>query len=207
MEEGDDYTDYFDCAGATAPAPPGLDAPNGESGGASTPPGLEVPNTPSVPSVPQVPVQYWRNVVYSAVQLQGPQRPWISILDIYTASEAVEMCNRLASSGHTAFVTPKALVTAAKSDSRLETRELEDGSWQCRDRETHGRRLSRAISGVLRYDVQDWMSLSALQPLVAARLNRPVTLGSIFVGVAGDDRRFQLQQWEGKWWARATYRH
>jgi len=69
------------------------------------------------------------------------------------------------------------------------------------------KRLSRAISAVLRYDVSDWLDLPSLQNLLRRRFHLEVDFGDLMIAVLADPVRFELTKWEGSWWARATYRH
>jgi len=135
---------------------------------------------------------------------------WVDLGRIYSESEDLEMHNRVASCGFVPFVTPGSLLEAARDDPSIEVRETkEGGGWECRTKAKHkgSKNLSTAISAVLRYEVDGWMSLRSLQHVLTAHMGRRVPFGSIFISISGDSLRFQLELWQGAWWARANYRY
>jgi len=131
---------------------------------------------------------------------------WVSVMQIYASSPVVSHQNSLASCGLRPFVTPGALLKAALMEKCLAVQE-KNGTWELRQRLPVGKRTNRAITAVLRYDTADWLKVSALQSLIGSRFGLKTSPGDLLLAVLADPVRFQVDQWEGEWWARATYRY
>ena len=140
------------------------------------------------------------------------EEDWVSVEALYGSSELSELHNRAAAAKACDFLTPSHLTAVARVDPGLQMRHSSDGSFQVRRRQRGGSlQLRRALSGVLRYDVADWITLEALLRLLRARVSASLaeaaTFGAVFLTLASDPVRYELESWQGQWWARATYRH
>lgn len=138
---------------------------------------------------------------------------WTDLMAVYARSALVEQNNRAAAEAFASqFLTPTHLMSAAQLDPRLEVKELASGVVLVRTATRssfEALKLRKALSGVLRYDAADWLSLRALVPLAQRRLGQgdsDINFGTVYIALASDPRRYELQLWEGQWWARATYR-
>ena len=155
-------------------------------------------------------LHYFSTYVIGAETRKRPRSRWVGLARIYSESEDVEMRNKIASCGLVPFVTPGSLLEAARDDPNFEVREAKEGrGWECRRKamDRVSKKLSMAISAILRYEVEGWMSLCSLQHVLNARLGRHIPLGSIFIIISGDALRFQLDTWRGELWARANYKY
>ncbi|NDH07446.1 hypothetical protein EBX93_16260, partial [bacterium] len=91
---------------------------------------------------------------------------WVPIRLIFRRSPLIEELNELAANGWGHFLRPQDLERAAERDWGLRVRRPgneEEGA----DLEVSNRRamISRALAAVLRYDVSDWVKVTALQTL------------------------------------------
>jgi len=131
---------------------------------------------------------------------------WVRIIHAYASSPVISHQNDLAARGLQSFTTPSDLLMAARADKGLVVRER-NGDWEVRRRHLDGKRTSKAISAVLRYDSAGWLKLSSLQTLMEARLGSPTSFGELMITILADQVRFELVLWEAEWWARAKYRY
>jgi len=131
---------------------------------------------------------------------------WMKLAHIYAASSSVEQQNSLASRGLSRFIMPSDLLQAAYTVDCLEVRHS-TGDWEVRKKQRDTKKTSKAIAAVLRYDVEDWLKISALQTLVHVRSGHSLSFGTLFLTILQDPARFELDWWRGDFWVRATYRH
>lgn len=149
-----------------------------------------------------------QRAVWKALLERDGRAGWSSLRSLYFGSEEVEARNRLAALGDVSFVMPRHFSEAVKRDGNLVGRPVGGNDWECRVRSSKAAtNMSKAISGVLRYEVNDWLPLGSLLPAIEARLKAPISFGSLFMALMADPARFQLDLWQGSWWARARYRH
>jgi hypothetical protein len=163
----------------------------------ATPPGLEL----------VVPVRddYLTFAILADLAGRDPD-DWVRLIHIYASSPGISHQNELAARGLRSFVTPNDLLMAARAEKCLAVQER-DGEWEVRRRCPAGKRTSKSISAVLRYDSAGWLKLSALQTLIQSRFGSLPSFGELLITILADPIRFELDMWEGDWWARANYRY
>jgi hypothetical protein len=101
---------------------------------------------------------------------------------------------------------PSDLLKAARMETCLAVQE-KNGECGVRQRIPVRKRMNKAITAVLRYDTADWLKVSALQSLIESRFGFKSSTGDLLIALLADPVRFELNPWEGEWWARATYRY
>jgi hypothetical protein len=145
------------------------------------------------------------SVIVSFLDARKPNA-WMKLTQIYAASSSVDQQNSLASRGLSRFIMPSDLLQAAYTVDCLEVRHS-NGDWEVRKKQRDTKKTSKSIAAVLRYDVEDWLKIGALQTLVYSRSGHRLSFGALFLTVLQDPARFELDWWRGDWWVRATYRH
>ena len=131
---------------------------------------------------------------------------WTEMMTIYGRSPILDELNRLAADGWGYFVTPQDLTQAASKDTGVRARRT-GAHGESLELSTRRASLSRSLAAVLRYDVSDWVKVTALQTLLTQRFGSQHSLGQVLLSLLEDRQRFEAVVWEGESWARARYRY